>query len=330
MIFKSFGQRKGKRIMSRKATEKTFRQKISWRQDFKVNKALYFVMIPCLLYFIIFNYIPMFGVLMAFEDYSIKRGIFGSEWIGLQNFQNLFTGDAFLTALRNTICMAALNLTIGFIMPIIFAFLISEVRNKKTKRTMQTISYMPHFIAAVVVVQLVKEFIGSDGAITMILTWFGFERQNWLANASIPVFWLINCFTDVWQSIGFGSIMYVAAISTVSGDYHEAAVLDGASRWQRVKLITLPCIMPTVIMLFTLRIGLVFVTGFDKVLLMYMPTTYVTSDVLSTYTYRMAFGSASADYGLSAASGLFQAIVGTVLLITSNYLSRRVTDRSVF
>ncbi len=303
--------------------------KVTWRQDFKRNKALYFVMLPALTYFIVLHYIPMFGILMAFENFSVSKGIFGSDWIGFQNFINLFTGDAFLTALRNTVSMAFLNLTIGFVMPIVFAFLITEVRNKTGKRTLQTISYMPHFVAAVVIVQLVKEFLGNDGAVTMLLSLFGLERQNWLANPNIPVFWLINSFTDIWQNIAFGSIMYVAAIATVSGDYHEAAVLDGASRWKRLSKITLPCIMPTIIMLFTLRIGLVFVTGFDKVLLMYMPTTYDTADVLSTYTYRMAFGSAS-NYGLAAASGLFQSVVATILLIISNKLSRKVTDNSVF
>lgn len=304
--------------------------KITWRHDFKKNKALYLVMLPSLLYFLVMNYIPMFGVLMAFEDFNIRKGFFKSDWVGLQNFKDLFTGDAFLTAFRNTVAMALLNLTIGFIAPVIFAFLISEIRTKKVKRTMQTISYMPYFVAAVVVVQLVKEFIGNNGAITGILTMFGFERQNWLANADIPIFWFINSFTDIWQNIGFGSIMYVAAIATVSGDYHEAAVLDGANRWHRLTKITIPSIMPTVIMLFTLRIGLVFMVGFDKILLMYMPKTYITADVLSTYTYRMAFGANSSNYGLSAASGLFQSIIGMVLLIGSNILSRKVTEQSVF
>jgi len=309
---------------------KPYIHKVTWRQDFTRNKALYFVMLPCLIYFIIFNYIPMFGILMAFEDFSVTKGFFGSKWVGFDNFRTLFTGEAFLTALRNTVCMALLNLTIGFVMPIVFAFLISEIRTKKFKRSLQTVSYMPYFIAAVVVVQLVKEFIGTDGAITAVLTLFGLPKQNWLANPNIPVFWLINCLTDVWQGMGYGSIMYVAAMSQVSGDYHEAAVLDGANRWQRVTKITLPCIMPTIIMLFTLRIGLVFVTGFDKVLLMYMPTTYVTSDVLSTYTYRMAFGVGTPNYGLSAASGLFQSVVGMALLLISNKLSKKVTDKTVF
>lgn len=294
----------------------------SWKNDFKKNKVLYFLFLPPALYFIIFNYIPMYGITIAFKDFKVSKGIFGSEWVGLANFKELFTGEAFLTALRNTASMAGLNLTIGFVVPIIFAFLITEIANKKFKRLMQTFSYMPYFIAAVVVVQLVREFIGTNGAITGLLSVLGFDRQNWLTNANIPVFWLINSATDVWQNIGFGSIMFVAAISSVSNDFHEAAVIDGANRFQRIVKITLPSIMPTVIMLFTLRIGLVFVVGFDKILLMYSPPVYETADVLLTYTYRMAFGSTT-NYGLSTASGLFQSVVGALLLILSNYLSRR-------
>lgn len=296
---------------------------VSWKKDFKNNKLLYVMFLIPGAYFIVMNYVPMYGILIAFKDYKIAKGIMGSKWVGLENFIDLFTGASFLTALRNTAAMALMNLTIGFVMPIVFAFLITEIRHKKFKRTLQTISYMPHFIAAVVVVQLVKQFIGSDGAITLFLSHFGFERQNWLTNANIPVFWIINTFTDVWQNIGFGSILYVASIAMVSSDFHEAAVIDGASRWQRIFKITLPNIMPTVIMLFTLRIGLVFVVGFDKVLLMYSPPIYDTADVLFTYTYRMAFGS-TINYGLSTASGLFQSVIGTLLLVVSNYMSRRI------
>lgn len=306
------------------------KQKVTWKQDWKRNKALYFVMIPCLLYFIIFHYLPMFGIVMAFEDFSVRKGFFGSDFVGFQNFIDLFTGDQFLLAFRNTVAMALLNLTVGFIMPIIFAFLVTEIRHKKAKRVMQTVSYIPYFIAAVVVSQLVREFIGTDGALTSLLSFFGLEKQNWLANPNIPVFWLINCFTEVWQNIGFGSIMYVATIATVNGDYHEAAVLDGATRWQRITKITIPCIMPTIIVLFTLRIGLVFTTGFDKILLLYMPITYGTSDVLSTYTYRMAFASSPANYGLSAASGLLQSVISMALLIFSNHLSKKLTGNSVY
>lgn len=310
--------------------QKNGKRKVTWREDFIKNGALYLVAVPSFLYFFVLHYIPMFGIVMAFQDFRIRDGFFRSEWIGLDNFRSLFTGTAFPTALRNTAAMGFLNLTLVFIMPVIFAFLISEIRNKKGKRTMQTISYMPYFIAPVVVAELIKQFVGYNGAVTEILTAIGFERQNWLANADIPVFWLINSFAEIWQNIGFSSIMIVAAISMVGKDYHEAAVIDGASRWKRITKITFPLILPTIVLLFTLRMGLVLIAGFDKILLLYMPITYETSDVLLTYTYRMAFGSEMPNYALGAASGLFQSIVGTILLIVSNRLSRKVTEQSVF
>jgi putative aldouronate transport system permease protein len=307
----------------------TQNKKSTWSKDLKQNWVLYLLFIPTGLYFLIFNYIPMFGILIAFEDFKVSRGIFGSTWVGWQNFIDLFSGDTFPQVLRNTFAITLLNMTIGFVLPIIFALLLSEIRSKTFKRSIQTITYMPHFVAAVVVCQLVREFVGNSGAITQVLTFFGLQQQNWLANPTIPIFWLIISLTGLWQEIGFGSIIYVAAIANVSPDFHEAAAVDGASRFQRMIHITLPTIMPLITMMFILNCGLAFVLGFDKVLLLYMPSTYVTSDVLFTYTYRMAFGSA-ANYGLSTASGLFQSVIAFLLLVTSNVLSRRVSKTSLF
>ena len=189
---------------------------------------------------------------------------------------------------------------------------------------------LPNFVASVVVASLLIEFLGKDGPLTLLLTWFGAENQNWLANSQIPVFWIIYLFMGIWQSVGWGSIMYVASIATVSGDLQEAAALDGATRLQRMFLITLPCIKPMIMMMLVLNIGLSFSTGFDNILLLYMPSTYGVSDTVYTYTYRMAFGGGSTNYSLSAASGLFQSVVGTVLLIGSNALSKKFTDSSLF
>lgn len=302
----------------------------SWKKDFKANWVVYLLFLPIFLYQIIFHYIPMFGIVMAFEDFKVSRGYFGSRWVGFQNFIELFTGEAFPRALRNTICMGLLNLTVGFVLPIIFALLLSMLKSRKYKRTVQTFSYMPNFVSAVVTCALVKEFLDKDGALTLLLGKFGLEAQNWLANDQIPVFWLINLFTGVWCGIGWGSIMYVASIATINGDLHEAAAIDGANRFQRMLRITVPCIMPMIVMMFTLQIGLVFVMGFDKVLLLYMPSTYNVADCLHTYTYRMAFGGGNSSYSLSAASGLFQSVMGTVLLVGSNYLNRKVSGMSLF
>ena len=288
-------------------------QEGTWRYDLRRNWQIYLLFIPVAIYFITFHYAPMFGLAMAFERFKPTKGIFGSQWIWFDNFKDLFVGDTFLLVLRNTTAMALLNLTVGFAAPVILAMLLSEVRIRRFSRTVQVISYMPYFVSAVVVTTLASEFLSSTGALTTILSWFGFDRQNWLANSHKPVFWLINTFIEIWQGAGWGSIIYFAAISNVNGDLHEAAAIDGANRWQRMWRVTFPSILPLIIVMFIMRIGLVFRQGFDKVLLLYMPSTYEVSDCLYTYTYRMAFGQ-TVNYGLSTASGLFQSVIGTTLL----------------
>lgn len=301
-----------------------------WKKDFKKNWFLYLLFLPTAIYFILFNYIPMAGIMIAFQDYKVSKGIFGSDWVGWQNFIDLFTGETFPLVLRNTIAIMLLNLSIGFITPIIFAFFLSEIRGRRFKRAIQVITYMPHFVASVVVIQLAREFLASTGALTHLLTLLGFEQQNWVANPNIPVFWLILLFIGMWQEIGFGSIIYVAAIANVNPDLHEAAAVDGATRFQRLRNITLPSIKPLIIMMFVLNVGLAFMgAGGDKALLLYMPATYDTSDVLFTYTYRVAFGSGS-NYGLSTASGLFQSVTSMILLIGTNWLSRKYSTSSLF
>lgn len=300
-----------------------------WKLDLKKNKVLYLLFIPSAVYFFIFCYTPMVGIVSAFQDFNMRRGIWGSQWVGFNNFVDLFTGETFGQVMRNTSAIALLNMTVGFVVPIILAVLISEVKAKPYKRAVQTISYTPYFVAAVVVTTLVREFIGSTGGITQMLTAMGFEQQNWLANSNMPVFWLIVCFMEIWQNAGYGAIVYVAAISSVNGDLYEASSIDGANRWKRLWKITLPSILPTIVMMLTIKAGTVLMTGFDKVLLLYMPATYNVSDVLYTYTYRMAF-SGTPNYGLSAASGLFQSLIGTMLLLLSNTVSRKLAKTSLF
>lgn len=304
-------------------------ESLPWRKELRRNGTLYILIIPVLTYFFIFNYLPMFGIVMAFQDFSFRKGFFGSQFTGFQNFIDLFTGESFGLVMRNTSVMALMNLTIGFATTVILALLLSEVKIKPYKRAVQTVSYMPFFIAAVVVAALVKEFLGANGALTQLLSIFGLEKQNWLANPNVPVFWIINTFTEIWQGAGYGTIIFVASIANISDDLYEAAAIDGVNRWQRITRITLPSIAPLIVMMLTLRVGTVFVQGFDKILLLYMPSTYDTADVLTTYTYRMAFGS-QINYGMSAASGLFQSIICTTLLFASNMVSRRLSESSLF
>jgi ABC-type polysaccharide transport system permease subunit len=304
--------------------------KMSWKRDFQRNWPIYLLFLPIFIYTLVLSYTPLVGLLMAFENYVPTKGLFGSQWVGMQNFIDLFTGEEFLRALRNTVIIATLKCTIGFIMPVAFALVLSLVKNKLFKRITQTFSYMPNFIAAVVVVALVQEFLSDHGAITMFLSKFGLPVQNWLANPDVPVFWVIYLVMGIWQGVGWGSIMYVSAIATVSGDLHEAAAIDGATRLQRLFKITLPCIKPMVIMMMVVNVGTSFIAGFDTILLMYLPSTYEVADTLYTYTYRMAFSAGASNYGLSTASGLFQSIVATTLLIGSNTISRKMGESSLF
>ena len=309
-------------------------KKSSWKKDFKKNWVMYLIFIPCAVYFIIFNYVPMVGIVMSFQEVDTTATMFGDTWVGFDNFIRMFTSTAngnFLLALRNTAVMCLLNITIGFVLPIILALLVSEVRTKFFKRGVQTITYMPYFISAVIICSLVKEFVDTDGAITALMKLFGYEGGNLLEEADPPTFWLIYLFTDVWQNAGYSSIVFVAAIANVDRDLYEAAALDGANRFRRAWSITLPTILPIAVMMFTIKIGTMLNQGFDKVILLYNAGIYDSADCLYSYTYRMTTGEGGfADFGLSAASGLFQSVISVALLLISNWASKAVTKTSLF
>ncbi len=305
-------------------------EKLSFGKDFRKNKVIYLMFLVIAVYFIIFNYIPMAGILMAFEKYSVSKGLFGSKWVGWANFQELFTGTGFTTAIRNTAAMAVLNLLFGFFPPIIMAIVFSECRARGFRRFAQIASYMPNFISAVVVCALVINFLGKDGGVTILLNRvFGTPLQNWLAIPDIPVFWILYAFIGVWVGAGYGSIVYTTSIANVNYELKEASALDGANRWQRIWYIILPQVLPMAMMMLTMSVGTVFMAGWDKVLLLYMPKTYKSADVLYTYTYRMAFGN-TVNYGVSTASGLFQSVIGTILLVVSNKINRKTTSYGLF
>ena len=293
------------------------------QKDWRQNWSVYLLFLPAVVLFGTFNYAPMFGIIMAFENFKPTKGFFGSKWVGFENFIDLFSSEEFFQVFRNTIGMAFMNLTIGFIFPLLLALLLSELTSRKFRRVVQTVSYMPYFVATVVVCTLITNFVDTNGIITDILVAFGAERENLLANSKY--FWWINTFSEVWQGMGYGSIVYVAAIANINPNLYEAAAMDGANRWHRMLNITLPGVLPTVITMFTLRVGLVFVTGFDKVLLLYSPSIYDTADCLSTYTYR--YGIANGNYSLSAAAGLFQSVIATALLIISNKLNQSASKK---
>ena len=307
--------------------------KDGWRKDFKKYGVSYLLFLPVLAWLIVFHYIPMVGLILAFKDSSVYDGIFGSPWIGWANFRVLFTGGGtgtldFLYALRNTLAIGGLNLTIGYIVPIIFALIMSQITVKKFKRVCQMISYLPNFVSAVVIVQLMQNFIGEDGPLTLLCcNLFGTENIDWTNNNS-PAIWFWYILFIVWQGFGYGSITYASAISNIDGDLYEAASIDGANRWHMMWKITLPNILPMILMLWILQIGVVFKVGFDKTQLLYNPATNAEHiDTLFSYTMR---NTQNGDLGIATASSLFQSIVGTILLLGGNYLSKKTAKVSMF
>jgi putative aldouronate transport system permease protein len=268
----------------------------------------------------------MAGIIMAFQSFSPKLGYFKSPFIGLKNFTDFFGSYYFVRLLRNTFLISALNIVFSFPAPIIFALLLNEVNAKYFKKTVQTMSYLPHFISMVVICGLIKDFTNSSGVITSIVVALGGAKRNLLSDPNL--FRTIYVGSDIWQGIGFGSILYLAALSSVDQELYEAAVIDGAGRWKQTWHITLPGIAPTIIIMLIMRMGMLFSVGFEKIILLYNPMTYETADVISSFTYRK--GLLEANYGYSTAVGLFNSVINFSMLLITNFLSRKFTETSLF
>ncbi|MBN2981408.1 MULTISPECIES: ABC transporter permease [Cohnella] len=281
------------------------------------------MVVPALLFLFIFSYIPMYGVLMAFQDYSLFKGFFGSPWVGFKHFEMFFNAPEFWTVIRNTVVISLLKLLIGFPAPIVLALLLNEVRSRVFKRTIQTISYLPHFLSWVIVSGLVGSILSTEnGSLNLLLQSLNLieEPINFL---SVPeYFWTILITTDVWKEIGFSSIVYLAAIAGVDPHLHEAAAVDGASRFRQIFSITLPAILPVVIVFLILAIGNFLNAGFENILLLGSnPVLRDVSDVIDTYVYRI--GIQNSRYSYATAAGLFKALISVGLLVAANYLARR-------
>lgn len=294
--------------------------------NYKKNKVLYWMILPVLAYVCIFNYIPMFGLTMAFENYSITGGIFGSKWIWFDNFVDFFQGLYFQRTLSNTLLISFYTLLFAFPAPIIFALMLNEVRHSGFKKVVQTVSYMPHFISMIVVVSLINDFTNSNGVIASIVEALGGTPRSYATDpASFRSVFVIS---EIWQEIGFNSIIYLAALSGVSEELYEAAELDGAGRFAQLFHVTIPGIASTIIIMFILRCGALMTVNFEKLLLMYSPATYETADVIQTYVYRI--GIIKQKIGYSTAVGLFNSMIGLVLIVLANNLSRKYTEVSMF
>lgn len=307
---------------------KSFKQRLGWLSDHIRNEwQIYLMLLPTIMWMIVFLYKPMYGLQIAFKDYSIFRGVAASPWIGFEHFETLFSNDQFLRAVKNTIIISFLNLLFGFPAPILLALLFNEILHATYKRTAQTIVYLPHFISTVIIAGIVTTaFSPTAGVVNTIMGWFGADSIYFLTRPE----WFRPIFvgTGIWQEAGFGSIVFLAAIAGVNPSLYESAVVDGASRWQMMWKITVPAIMPTIIIMLIIRIGNIMEVSFELIILLYQPSTWSTADVVNTFVYRQ--GLESGRYDVAAAAGLFNAVVAFVLVMTANTLSRRYSRTSLW
>lgn len=301
-------------------------RKMNLLRDIRNNKYLYIMLLPVISFYILFHYVPMYGAVIAFKDYSPRLGILGSPWAGWEHFESFFNGPYFWRTLRNTLLISFYDLLFGFPAPIVLALLLNEIRRSWFKKAVQTITYMPHFISLVVICGMIREFSTSNGIITQLIHMFGGPQESILL---LPEWFRAMFVTSaIWQHIGWGSIIYLAALTGIDTEQYEAARIDGASRWKQMRHITLPGMTPTIVIMLILNLGTILNVGFEKIILLYNPSTYETADVISSYVYRV--GLQDFNYSFSAAVGLFNSVINFAMVIFSNWISRKVNDTSLW
>ncbi|SEF86380.1 putative aldouronate transport system permease protein [Nonomuraea solani] len=298
----------------------------SWRNAIRRDWQLYSLAILPLLFFAIFRYAPMIGNIIAFRKFEPGGSLFGEEWVGLRYVKMFLNDPTFWNVFTNTLVLGALTLLFCFPLPIVLALLLNEVRSVRLKRFLQSVSYLPHFLSMVIVAGIVMQMLSIDGPINQMVKAFGGEPTAFMQKPD----WFRTIFvsSEVWQTVGWGTILYLAALTTINEQLYEAARMDGAGRWRQIWHVTLPGIRPTAITLLVLNIGTFMAVGFEKVLLLYNPLTYPTADVISTYLYRMGVESSNLSY--AAAIGLFEALIGVVLILSANLISRRTVGTSLW
>jgi len=314
------------------ATEvKTFEgQRTRWtavRKSLRKNWDLYVLVAPVIVYFIVFDYYPMYGVQIAFKNFIATKGIWGSDWAGFVHFERFFNSYYFWRLIKNTLGISLYSLVVGFPVPLILALMINEVGNRTFKRFVQTVTYAPHFLSTVVMVGLILIFLDPrNGMVNLIIRFFGGQPISFMIEPEW--FKTIYVFSGIWQNMGWSSIIYLAALAGIDPTLHEAARVDGASRLQRIWHINLPGIMPTVVILLILNTGHLMGVGFEKIYLMQNDLNKESSDVISTYVYQS--GIVGAQYSFSAAVGLFNSVVNFILLVSVNYIARRLNETSLW
>lgn len=301
------------------------------KKDLRRNYQAYLLFLPVLAFYLIFAYKPMYGILIAFKDYSPMKGILGSPWAansGMAHFISFFHSYYFVRLLKNTLIISITNLLVTFPAPIVLALLLNEVRSKKFKKTVQTLTYLPHFVSMVVICSMVQLFVSNTGFITQILSALGLVDGATSLLSHSELFVPIYNISGLWQTVGWSAIIYMSALSAIDQELYEAARIDGANRWKQTLHVTVPGIMGTIIILLILRIGTIMSVGHEKIILLYNEEIYNTADVISTYVYRK--GLLESNWSFSTAVGLFNSVINFVLVIGANKLSKKTTDMGLW
>ena len=304
-------------------------EKGSWWRYVRRNPALYVMLLPGLLNLLLFKYLPMWGIVIGFQQFHPALGVLGSKWVGLKHYVDFFNDPYFFRLVRNTLLLGVYTLAFAFPAPIVLALLLNEVRSIGFKRVTQTISYMPYFISTVVVIGLLREFTSpNDGIVNAAIAALGGERiPFFLRPLWFPPLYVLS---GIWAQIGFSSIIYLAAIANINPELYESAVIDGARRFRQVWHITIPSILPVIVILFILAVGGILATDFQKILLMYSPFTYETADVISTYIYRVGIESEGSNFSYATAVGVFTAVISLIFLIITNRVAKSVNETSLW
>lgn len=301
-------------------------QKQSFIQGIKSSRALYLLLLPSFIIFLLFTYYPMYGVIIAFKDFSPAQGILGSPWVGFKNFIQYFNSYQFWPTIRNTIVISLYTIVVTFPLPVFLALMCNQIRTRRFKKFFQVSTYLPHFISTVVMCGMIILFLSpSTGIIAKLAGIFGFTLPNLMGSAS--AFPSIYVWTEAWQHVGWDSILYIATLSAIDPTLYEAATMDGASKWKRMIHIDIPALLPTATIMFILRMGSVMSVGFEKIYLLQNTLNSSTSEIISTYVYKM--GLVSNQYSLSSAIGLFNNVINLVLLLLVNYTSKKLSDTSL-
>lgn len=310
-------------------SQNTFTQRLRKSEFYSYWKYRYLIVmfIPVIIYYIVFHYVPIYGVLLAFKDYRFKLGIMGSKWVGLEHFKFIFSTASFWEVFKNTLIISLYKLMVSFPAPILFALLLNEIGNKYFKRIIQTISYLPHFVSWVVLGGLFMQFLSpSIGPINIILKGLGMNPVYFLADPKW--FRTVLVSTTVWKGIGWGSIVYLAALTGVNPELYEAATVDGAGRFKKVIHVTIPALVPVITIMFILAVGNLISDDFDQIFNLYNPAVYKVGDVISTYSYRM--GLVNMEYSIATALGLFKNIISLVLIVTTNIITKRINEYGIW